>query len=56
MISNFAKNQKGGVSPQFAIFVSSIFLTLGSVLYFQSDMAYTFFDNLLQQVKDLSNS
>lgn len=51
MINNFAKNQSGGVSPQFAIIVSAIFLTIGGGLYFEGDTAYRIFDQFMNEIR-----
>lgn len=51
MYSQFAKDQKGGVSPQFAILVSAMFVTMGCVLYFQGETVYGLFDTLMNEVR-----
>ena len=45
------QNQKGGVSPQFAILVSALFITIGSLMYFQSETVYGLFDNMMNEIK-----
>ncbi len=51
MISNFSKTQNGGVSPQFAITISAIFLVIGCGLYFEGDTAYRLFDDLMNEIR-----
>ena len=51
MYDKFAKDQKGGVSPQFAILVSAMFITIGCALYFEGETVYKLFDNLMEEVK-----
>jgi hypothetical protein len=55
MLNTFAQNQNGGVSPQFAILVSGLFLTIGGVLFFQSETVYGLFDNLLAEIGYVTN-
>ncbi len=51
MLNTFAQNQNGGVSPQFAILVSSIFIVIGGALYLQGDAAYGLFDSLMEEIR-----
>lgn len=51
MYNHFVKDQKGGVSPQFAILISTIFISIGCVLYFEGETVYGLFDNLMNEVR-----
>lgn len=51
MHNDFSKTQSGGVSPQFAITISVIFLVIGCGLYFEGDSAYRLFDNLMNEIR-----
>ena len=51
MLNTFSQNQKGGVSPQFAILVSVLFLSIGAALYMEGDTVYQLFDNIVDQVR-----
>ena len=44
MPNAFIQDQKGGVSPQFAIMLCTVFLIMGGALYFQSETVYGLFD------------
>ena len=51
MLNTFAQNQKGGVSPQFAILISAVFLSIGAGLYFEGDTVYGLFDNMMDEIR-----
>jgi hypothetical protein len=51
MYNQFAKDQKGGVSPQFAILISAVFISIGCALYFEGETVYRLFDDLMNEVK-----
>lgn len=51
MLNTFAKNQNGGVSPEFAILISSVFIVIGGALYLQGPEVYGLFDSLTNEVK-----
>ncbi len=55
MLNTFSQTQKGGVSPQFAILVSTIFIIIGGALYLEGDSIYGLFDNLLNEIKYAAN-
>lgn len=55
MLNTFAQNQKGGVSPEFAILISAFFLAIGGVLFFQGEMVYDLFDNMMDEIKYVAN-
>lgn len=55
MPNTFIQNQKGGVSPQFAILISAVFIIIGSLLYFQSETAYSLFDNMVSEIRYITN-
>lgn len=55
MTNTFIQDQKGGVSPQFAIFLCSIFLAIGGALYFQSETVYSLFDNFMNEIRYATN-
>lgn len=50
-MNNFSKNQSGGVSPQFAIMISTLFIVIGGALYLEGDAVYGLFDNLMNEIK-----
>lgn len=55
MMYHFSKNQKGGVSPIFAIFMCAIFAVIGAGLYFEDNTAYLIFDSLFNDMRIFSN-
>lgn len=56
MQNTFLHNQKGGVSPQFAIIICAIFLTIGGALYFQGETVYGLFDNMMNEIKYITKA
>jgi len=51
MLNTFAHNQNGGVSPQFAILICAIFISIGATLYYEGDTVYGLFDNMMDEIR-----
>lgn len=55
MTNTFERNQKGGVSPKFAVLVSGVCIAIGGMFFFQSEATYSILDNISAEIEFVTN-